>query len=312
MQKKSNLLILGASGFIGKNLINQLHKKFNIFAISRSDKYEKSFHKLPVKYHFLDIFSDNFEFELKNINPIYIINLISYVSADSKNIIPSVIFNDNFFSIVRLINVILKVRAFPKLLIHLGTSEEYGSLTGPFNEMHKERPNSLYSLSKLTATQYLQMVANELDFNSVILRPSNLFGQYQSQNKLIPTIVKSIKENKNFTISSLNKRREFYSINDLVFVIESIIQSTKKLKGEVLNIGYGESIEIKEIIELTSQYFNHVPKFTEDNTLIRSNESLDFKVSISKYFEIFKKKPFNKSFKQRFSDYLRNFKNNLP
>ena len=312
MQKKYKVLILGATGFIGKNLIINLHNDFIIHAVSRSNKYESIFNNLPVNYHFIDIFSEDFPLLLNTISPDFIINLISFVSAGSNDINPTIIFNDNFFSLVRLIDVIKKYHITLKLLIQLGSAEEYGDLLGPFNETDKENPNSIYSLSKLTATNYLRMVSKDLNFNSLILRPSNLFGPYQSENKLIPTIINSVKENKPFSISNLDKRREFYFIKDLIFVINNLLILNPNYKGEVFNVGYAESITIREIIGLSTDFFKNYPNVTEKDTLKRGHESPDFKVSILKYYQFFGGSPFEKTFITRFNEYLNMVNYNLP
>ena len=69
----------------------------------------------------------------------------------------------------------------------------------------------------------------------------------QEQNRVIPITIMNAIQNKKFNCSSGNQIRDFIYIDDLINVLLKILKN-KKLDGEIVNIGSGETISIKKLI----------------------------------------------------------------
>lgn len=93
-----------------------------------------------------------------------------------------------------------------------------------------------------------------------VVRPSNLFGKYQSEKKFIPYIVEQLKNNNDLFLSSCTQARDFLSVNAFIFYLEKLIINYNKAIGNIINIGAGKSIILKDIVEFTKSYLNSSSK----------------------------------------------------
>ena len=276
------IIITGGFGFIGKNLIDFLSLKYKIVVL---DKYiDKKFLKkhIDLNYYEYDFFKDN---NIKEIiekeNPNYIINLISIVSAERN----MNIFND---MIQVNLNILLKLYEASKglkglkLFLQFGSGEEYGNINSPFKESDREDPNSPYALAKQLTTNTAIMLNKNYDFPSMVVRPGNLFGKYQSNNKFIPYIINQLFENKNIETTPGEQKRDFIYAVDFGRGINLILENHSNLLGEIINLSSGKSISLKEIILFCKGYINSNSELEFGKIPYRKNEMMDFKLDMSK------------------------------
>ena len=95
----------------------------------------------------------------------------------------------------------------------------------------------------------------EKRFPSLIIRPYQIYGPAQEENRLIPFVISQSLDDKNFPCSNGNQFRDFLHISDFVNCIDMLIK--KKLKfGQVYNIGYGKATKVKSIIKLINKKIN--------------------------------------------------------
>ncbi|MHC4391912.1 MAG: dTDP-glucose 4,6-dehydratase, partial [Planctomycetota bacterium] len=85
----------------------------------------------------------------------------------------------------------------PGRFLHVSTDEVYGDL-GPsdpaFTEETPYRPSSPYSASKAASDHLVRAYARTYGLDVVITNCSNNFGPYQHPEKLIPTMIRSIRD----------------------------------------------------------------------------------------------------------------------
>ena len=84
-------------------------------------------------------------------------------------------------------------------------------------------------------------------FPCTILRLFLVYGPGQSQNRLIPFVVKNSLMNKSFNSSSGNQLRDFLYIDDAINSIMKCLKN-KESNGHILNICSGSPVKIKFII----------------------------------------------------------------
>jgi nucleoside-diphosphate-sugar epimerase len=81
-----------------------------------------------------------------------------------------------------------------------------------------------------------------------------VYGPKQDLNRLIPVVINSCKENKNFPCSNGKQFRDFLYIDDLVRAI-FISLNKKKSVGKIINIGSGHPLKIKDVIAKIVHHF---------------------------------------------------------
>ena len=241
------ILITGASGFIGGVLSDYLEQEG--LKIRRASKK-----KLNKKYFQLDLKNSNeIEAACKGVNTV--IHLASLDHAQSeRNLLEAK--EINFHSTLRLYEEAVKNKA--SRFIYFSTAHVYGkNLKNIVNEKTKPEPLSNYAITHYMAEEYLLKNAEKNETEVIVLRLSNIVGNPDNKNlktwKYVANdlCIQAYKDKKIELISKGFQKRDFYSLENLLFTIKNIIKSkNKKLINEVFNLGEGKSISIIDLAKI--------------------------------------------------------------
>jgi nucleoside-diphosphate-sugar epimerase len=138
-----------------------------------------------------------------------------------------------------------------ELLIHTSTSETYGTAQYvPIDEKHPLVGQSPYSATKIAADKLAESYHLSFDLPVVTIRPFNTFGPRQSARAIIPTIaVQALSGTDAIRLGALDPVRDLSYVKDTVegFVLAA---QTPRAVGNVINLGRGEGISIRELAQL--------------------------------------------------------------
>jgi len=134
--------------------------------------------------------------------------------------------------------------------VQVGSSDEYGPGPAPQREDQREQPISPYSLAKVAATHFLQMLHRSEKFPAVTLRLFLTYGPGQEERRFLPQIIRGCLEDREFPVSAGEQLRDFCFVEDTVSAIFRCLECDDA-NGRVLNIGSGEPHTIREMIERT-------------------------------------------------------------
>lgn len=237
---KKNILIVGGTGFLGYHLcLFFKKKKWNVFSLSKH--LPKKSRKIKnIKYLYGDISKISKINFLKKKNINYVINCGGYVDHISN--IGN--FNNHFKGTKNLYKIFSKKKI--NTFIQIGSATEYGLSSSPHTENITGKPKDVYGLNKLRATNFFKNLNSFFPF--IIIRPYQIYGPNQDNNRIIPFIINSCLENKKFPCSAGNQLRDFLYIDDFLSAIFKSIDN-KKCYGQILNIGYGQPVKIKKLIK---------------------------------------------------------------
>ena len=242
MNSKNNILIVGATGFIGYHLAKKsLKKGWSVTSIST--KSPKKLRYLPkVKYILCDITKKNIL--KKNIREYfnYVVNLGGYVDHSNKK----KTFESHYGGCLNLTEIFSK--RVPKAFVQMGSSVEYGSLRSPQKENGKCNPKSIYGQAKLRASTHIINLYKKKKFPGIVLRMYLAYGPKQDLNRFLPIIIDGCKKNKKFPCSKGNQFRDFVHVDDIVDIIMKSL-TNKKAKGQIINVGTGKPRKIRNVIE---------------------------------------------------------------
>ena len=253
--------ITGTDGFIGQKLI-QLFKKNNIETISIN------------RETFSDISNWNNVKDIKKFD--ILIHLAAKSFVPDSYISPINMFNTNINGTLNMLELCRKNKA--RLIFT--SSYVYGNPSYlPIDEKHPIKAFNPYAQSKIIGENLCEIYSNNFDISVVVLRLFNVYGKGQSENFLIPSIIKQIKSEK-IVLNDLNPKRDYIYIDDLLDVYFKLIN--KEFSGfKLFNIGSGESVSIKKIISTIELKINK--KFDIISLdKIRKNEIKETKADISK------------------------------
>ena len=143
---------------------------------------------------------------------------------------------------------VLKTKKLKKF-IQIGSSAEYGKATSPQSENAICLPKTSYATAKFACTNFLQNYHRNNNFPATILRFFLVYGPNQGKNRVLPEVIEACLRNKKFATTLGDQKCDFCFIDDAV---EAIFKTlfTSKSNGEVINIGYGKPLKIKDSINL--------------------------------------------------------------
>ena len=258
-QKKKNILITGATGFIGSNLLRRLVQtdadlhiitrgSSNLWRIQDIIKNVKNYKSDLTNY-------DEVKTVLREINPDIIYHLATYGGNPRQNEFRQIV-ESNFFGTVNLLNA-CKETGFD-LFVNTGSSSEYGIKLSSMKEDDVPEPRNNYGISKLASTLYCQSVALNEKLPVVTIRLFSPYGDFEDPTRLIPSVILSCLREKNPEISSRDFVRDFIYIDDVIDVYE-LIADSDVIPGNIFNVGCGKQHSVGEIVDtIISIMGNHV------------------------------------------------------
>lgn len=284
---KEKLMIAGANGFVGRNMVELLHESYQIVAVDKTID-STFFDSFPdTLFRELDMTDLASVKELVETNlPDYVINLISVVSAARDlSMFPSLI--ETNLSVLLTLFEALKEFKDLKLFVQFGSAEEYGSSCPvPFEERSREYPDSPYALIKQLTSNSALMLHRNYGFPAMVVRPSNLYGKYQPKDKVIPFIVDKLVKGHVLELTPGKQKRDFLYCHDLVQAINVILKNVDNAVGRMLNVGSGVSVSIKKIVEIIQKLTNSDSTIRYGALSYRKNEMMNLISDISQLREL--------------------------
>ena len=240
MSKK--ILITGATGFIGYHLAKYC-LKLNWSVTSISTKKPIKTRKLKnVEYLICDLYDKNKLNKKLSLDFDYVVNLAGYVDHSKKK---KTLYS-HFNGCKNISEIFLKKKI--KKFIQIGSSIEYGKNLSPQKEnLDNKKIFSIYGKAKLMSTNYLLSLYKKHHFPVSVLRLYLVYGPFQDRNRVIPIVIDNALNSKEFDCSLGTQFRDFAYVDD---VVNGIIKSlkNKKTNGQIINLGAGKPIMIKDII----------------------------------------------------------------
>jgi dTDP-6-deoxy-L-talose 4-dehydrogenase (NAD+) len=263
------IAIIGATGFVGSNIIKFLPKEHSIIATYKNkDKINNRYlKKKNVKWKFLDIYNKKNFFKYLEYPDIVIhlawSNLPNY---HQKFHINKELPKQKKF----LLNLI---RNGLKNIFIAGTCFEYGNRSGKLNENFLERPNNNYALAKILLKKYLFSI-KKYNFNLIWGRIFYIYGKHNSRSTLYNQILESSHKNSIKLKIYRNLIRDYLSIDQVSKIIISLSLKMKYIG--VINICSGKGISLRNLVKKISILENIKPNIKYINKKTSNFESNKF------------------------------------
>ena len=278
------VFVTGADGFIGSHLVELLlTKKCNVIALCHYNSHGsigwlediRVKNKANLKILTGDINDDIFCMDVMEGVDV-LINLASLISIPHSYKSPRSHFQTNIHGTMNLAYSCIKNRI--KKIIHISTSEVYGTaIYTPIDENHPLQPQSPYSASKISAETILRSFYHSYKLPVTILRLFNTFGPRQSIRAVIPRIITQIlSEESKIVLGDLSPTRDFNYVEDSCLAIYKSIK--KSNIGEIYNIGSGNEISIKNLVNKISNISNIRKKIVTNKKFVRPKNSEVFQL----------------------------------
>lgn len=266
---KNIYFVTGGCGFIGSHVIDKLLEDTSIEKIINIDKLgvgsdiNNVASDPRVVNYYIDICDEELHNIFKEHLPRYIIHLAAESHVDRSITDPLSFVNSN---VVGTGNVLECMRKYVPCarMIHVSTDEVYGHLDfddEPFFETTPLDPRSPYSASKAGSDVLALSYRNTYNLDITVTRCCNNYGPRQHDEKLIPTVLRTLLSGKKVPVygNGKNMREWIYVVDHAKALIEILDITNSK---PIYNI-YGKRREenLKLITSIIVELNNNDKKY---------------------------------------------------
>lgn len=231
------ILITGHKGFIGSNLVKKL-SDYTIIGVDLKDGNN------ILDSNYLDAL-----FEYYNVD--VVIHLAAIPGVGYSILKSEEVLTNNIVGFDILAKTAIKHGV--KHFIYASSSSVYGD---------DGQLKSPYAVSKATNELQAQVYSNLSDMKFTGLRFFTVYGEGIRQDLAISKFIKAMENDEPIHIyGDGNQRRDFTYVDDITEAIKTIVESDKKWKNEVFDVGYGSSISVNFLITILKSIIN--PNFNK-------------------------------------------------
>ena len=245
----TNILIIGAGGFIGSNLTRSLiNKNDNVSIIIKdsSDEWRLKDLEHSYKKYFADLTNSRKLYDgIFNLQPDIIVNCATYgVYPKQKD--PEKIFQNNVIGTENLIDVIQDYNKVKKI-INIGSYLE-------ILDKNKIKTQSWenYANAKSKQTELIHEFGNKSGVPISTLRLFNPYGKFESPGRLVCDVMIALIKKKKLEIFSKSAKHNFYHINDVTDTIQNLIINSKT-DNKIFNLKTSDEISVESVVNTASR-----------------------------------------------------------
>lgn len=250
-----NIVILGGSGFIGRNLSGRLAELgHQVYSVSRS----------PSRLRFSNIHYINCNYDnIYQLGDIYqkanfIFHFASDTTPSTSAQQPSIEVTANLLPTLRFLEYMEHYCNAPLIYTSSGGTIYGASSESPHKESSKISPISYYGASKGAVELFLQAYQHQTKNTVYILRPANIYGPGQFAKRqfgIIPTLFDCVKSSSPFNVWGNGEAiRDYLYIDDFTNLCIKLITSHRTPKGvSTYNAGTGKGYSINDLINVVNK-----------------------------------------------------------
>lgn len=279
----AKVLITGATGFLGSNIAEfLLDQGHDIIATYRSTSSRKLCGNFENNIYWVNQDNKSWEDEIIDLKPEVVIHSawLGVTHQDRDNW-------ESQFSNIKYLEQLLIVaqKAAVTKFISLGSQAEYGVYNGIIDETEPCRPFQAYGCVKIICSELVRQFCSYHQIDWYWLRLFSFFGKGESENWLIPSLVKKMLTAEEMDLTAGEQKCSYLYVKDMALAIENIICATGP--SGIYNISGDKLITLKDLIEKIRNELKPGFQLNFGNLPYRSNQVMHMQGSSAKFIKEF-------------------------
>jgi len=278
----AKVLISGITGFLGSHIaIKFVSEGWEVVGLKRTNSDLWRCKTIIDKIIWVDLDSKNWKEKVIELQPnILVHSAWGGVAAGERLSYESQIRNIN------LVHDILEIcKSSNAKFIGLGSQAEYGTFSGKIDEEYETTPNTAYGVVKLMSYNLVKGFCEENNLFWFWLRLFPLFGDMESENWLIPSVINKIIEDNQIDLTPGEQMYAYLYVKDFAnCVFEIGVNNTDINNSGVYNISGDKTITLRYLIEKIRDKVNPNAKLNFGALQYRAYQSMHMHGDMTKFF----------------------------
>ncbi len=260
------VLVLGASGFIGRHVAHAAYQAGCELVLAVRDPRRADAALGP-----LGIRAERREVDLADVEA---------VDRLIGEVLPDVVFNlagygialsEHDDDLAQRINAELPLKVLGAIgrhvresswpgqrLVHAGSAFEYGSVGGPLRETGPALPTSTYGKTKLEGSLRTSIGAQQLRLRAVVARLFTVYGPGERPHRLLPALLHARRSGQPLALTGGEQRRDFTYVQDVAAGLLRLGRGEEDEAG-VVNLATGRLTAVAEFIDAATRVLDISP-----------------------------------------------------
>jgi len=250
-----NILITGACGFLGRNLVEFLNHTDH--QITLADLVDTNLKGHVV--HSVDIVNEHIKLSTLMEGKDVVIHAANIARIEPSWTNYPQYYNSNIAGSQTALKIAQSQNV--KKFVYISSSSVYGQTNGePSREIDSLQPTNPYGVSKMAAEHALRVQSQCSDTELIIVRPFCMYGEFMDRGPnglVISKFIQTWAQGQSLSLDGDGlQTRDFIHASDAVKGLIKIVDQGKH--GDIFNLGSGTSVAIKDLADIVSD--QQIPK----------------------------------------------------
>lgn len=145
-----------------------------------------------------------------------------------------------------------------QVLVHAGSSLEYGAATGDLSENTPPQPTTFYGQTKLAGTCWLSRYAASTGLRALTARLFTVYGPGEHQGRLLPSLLETARTGRLLPLPAGTQKRDFLYVAEAAEGLLRLGLSNAS-PGEIVNLATGRLTRVRDFVETAARILGIPP-----------------------------------------------------